>query len=149
MGNTLINSQNCILCNRQEHMVISSNSLYRIILVEDEYYPAYIQLILNRHEKEMSDLLDREFNDVCLMLRKVECQMRRLFHPDKVNLVSLGNVVPHLHWHIIGRFITDRHFPNSIWGEVTNPNYVPDKALYQLQQQFVGYLQDYLQEIIK
>jgi diadenosine tetraphosphate (Ap4A) HIT family hydrolase len=36
--------------------------------------------------------------------------------PDKINLASLGNVVPHLHWHVIPRFVDDPHFPNPVWG---------------------------------
>jgi diadenosine tetraphosphate (Ap4A) HIT family hydrolase len=35
--------------------------------------------------------------------------------PDKINLASLGNVVPHLHWHVIPRFADDAHFPSPIW----------------------------------
>ncbi|TNY02522.1 HIT family protein, partial [Escherichia coli] len=35
--------------------------------------------------------------------------------PTKVNLASLGNVVPHLHWHIIARFDTDSHYPAPVW----------------------------------
>jgi diadenosine tetraphosphate (Ap4A) HIT family hydrolase len=34
-----------------------------------------------------------------------------------VNLASLGNVVPHLHWHVIARFADDKHFPQPIWGQ--------------------------------
>ena len=35
--------------------------------------------------------------------------------PDKVNLASLGNVVPHIHWHVIPRYVNDRSFPDSVW----------------------------------
>ena len=35
--------------------------------------------------------------------------------PDKINLASLGNMVPHLHWHVIPRWRGDRHFPDPIW----------------------------------
>jgi diadenosine tetraphosphate (Ap4A) HIT family hydrolase len=35
--------------------------------------------------------------------------------PDKINLASLGNVVPHLHWHVIPRWRDDSHFPAPIW----------------------------------
>ena len=38
--------------------------------------------------------------------------------PHKINLASLGNVVPHLHWHVIPRYSDDLHFPNPIWGQV-------------------------------
>jgi diadenosine tetraphosphate (Ap4A) HIT family hydrolase len=36
--------------------------------------------------------------------------------PAKVNLAALGNVVPHLHWHVVARFAWDSHFPQPIWG---------------------------------
>jgi diadenosine tetraphosphate (Ap4A) HIT family hydrolase len=35
--------------------------------------------------------------------------------PDKINLACLGNVVPHLHWHVIPRWRDDSHFPAPIW----------------------------------
>jgi len=44
-----------------------------------------------------------------------EQALREALAPDKVNLASLGNVVPHLHWHVIPRFRDDRHFPAPIW----------------------------------
>ena len=41
--------------------------------------------------------------------------LRSLLAPTKVNLASLGNVVPHLHWHVIARFEGDSHFPAPVW----------------------------------
>jgi diadenosine tetraphosphate (Ap4A) HIT family hydrolase len=45
----------------------------------------------------------------------VEAALRGLMRPDKINLASLGNLVPHLHWHVIPRFGDDPHFPAPIW----------------------------------
>ena len=45
-----------------------------------------------------------------------EAALLEVMAPDKVNLASLGNVVPHLHWHVIPRFADDPHFPNPVWG---------------------------------
>jgi diadenosine tetraphosphate (Ap4A) HIT family hydrolase len=45
-----------------------------------------------------------------------EHALRELMRPDKVNLASFGNMVPHLHWHVIPRFRDDRHFPEPTWG---------------------------------
>ncbi|MNC89752.1 hypothetical protein D3C83_57330 [compost metagenome] len=45
----------------------------------------------------------------------VEAGLRELLRPDKINLASLGNAVPHLHWHVIPRFRNDPHFPSPIW----------------------------------
>ena len=41
----------------------------------------------------------------------------KFYSREKINLASLGNKTPHLHWHVIPRFKLDRHFPNPIWGE--------------------------------
>jgi diadenosine tetraphosphate (Ap4A) HIT family hydrolase len=46
---------------------------------------------------------------------EIERVLRSLLAPTKVNLAALGNVVPHLHWHVIARFSDDSHFPAPIW----------------------------------
>ena len=51
----------------------------------------------------------------------VEAALRELLHPDKINLASLGNMTPHLHWHVIPRFRDDPHFPNAIWSAPLRP----------------------------
>jgi len=47
----------------------------------------------------------------------VEAVLRKVMQPTKMNLASLGNQVPHLHWHLIPRFSDDRHFPDPIWAD--------------------------------
>ena len=41
--------------------------------------------------------------------------MRQVLNPTKINLASLGNMTPHLHWHVIPRFADDVNFPNPVW----------------------------------
>ena len=41
--------------------------------------------------------------------------LRETLQPAKINLASLGNQVPHLHWHVIPRFTDDAHFPDPVW----------------------------------
>lgn len=51
-------------------------------------------------------------------LMKVAKAIYDAYHPRKINYELLGNVVPHLHWHIIPRRTTDPielHWP--IWGK--------------------------------
>ncbi|HEY0268214.1 MAG TPA: HIT family protein, partial [Methyloradius sp.] len=47
----------------------------------------------------------------------VEQVLRDVLQPEKINLASLGNMTPHLHWHVIPRYKEDRNFPNPIWGD--------------------------------
>ena len=126
----------CIFCKQGNEHVLYNCDLYRIIVVEDKYYPGYMQIVANKHIKELSDLGRFEAVDIFRAIWQLETRMRDIFKPDKVNIASFGNMVPHLHWHIIPRFEVDRHYPNSIWGEVTHPEYLPSAKLYDLHNHF-------------
>jgi diadenosine tetraphosphate (Ap4A) HIT family hydrolase len=73
-------------------------------------------VIWKRHVQEMSDLPGADRRHLMAVVCAVEAALRGLVRPDKVNLASLGNMVPHLHWHIIPRWRDDRHYPQPIWG---------------------------------
>ena len=45
-----------------------------------------------------------------------EATLRYLLQPLKMNLASLGNLVPHVHWHVIPRCADDGHLPQTDWG---------------------------------
>ena len=108
----------CELCDQPGGEILWQNDLCRAIWVNDAHYPGFCRVILNRHVKEMTDLGESERAQLMHAVFAVEFAVREVIKPDKINLASLGNVVPHLHWHIIPRFADDRHFPNPIWGEV-------------------------------
>jgi diadenosine tetraphosphate (Ap4A) HIT family hydrolase len=40
-----------------------------------------------------------------------------VFSPEKINYELLGNMVPHIHWHIVPRFATEPLWPRPIWAE--------------------------------
>jgi diadenosine tetraphosphate (Ap4A) HIT family hydrolase len=42
--------------------------------------------------------------------------LTRLFHPDKLNIGALGNIVPQLHVHLVARTTTDPAWPGPVWG---------------------------------
>lgn len=108
----------CPLCLQQGEIVLWRDDALRVIRVEDECYPAYCRVILNRHVKEMTDLPPDERAGFMRAVYAVETALRELLHPDKINLAALGNQVPHLHWHVIPRFTDDAHFPDPVWAPV-------------------------------
>ena len=63
----------------------------------------------------MTDLSEADRVEVMNVVWLVEKCIRDVMQPDKVNLASLGNVVPHIHWHVIPRYVNDRSFPDSVW----------------------------------
>ena len=78
-------------------------------------YPGYCRVIWRSHVGEVSDLAGPDRRYLMALVFATEAALRQLYAPQKMNLASLGNLVPHVHWHVIPRFIDDPHFPASIW----------------------------------
>lgn len=108
----------------------------RVVHVNDPDYSGYCRVIWNTHVAEMSDLDPAERTHCMRVVFAVESLLRGLLAPAKINLASLGNMTPHVHWHVIARFHDDAHFPQSIWSarqrENAAPRTVPARLLQQL-----------------
>jgi diadenosine tetraphosphate (Ap4A) HIT family hydrolase len=104
----------CELCNLQIAPVWR-NERFAVIMVDDASYPGFVRVIWHEHVREMSDLPDVDRLALNDAVHRVELAVRAILQPLKINLASLGNVVPHLHWHIIPRFADDAHFPAPVW----------------------------------
>ena len=107
----------CELCDAAGEASLWHDDFCRVVPVADADYPGFCRVVLNRHVREMTDLEAGERERLMRVVFATEAAVRRLMQPDKINLASLGNMVPHLHWHVIPRYADDRHFPNSVWGE--------------------------------
>jgi len=103
----------CELCDSDGGVVVWRTDLCRVVRPAVEGYPGFLRVIVNRHAKEMTDLGERD--QLMKVVFACESALRQLYKPDKINLASLGNVVPHVHWHVIARFADDAHFPDAIW----------------------------------
>jgi hypothetical protein len=114
---------NCILCKPdlkpEDGELIWRGDDCRVILVNDPDLPGFCRVIWNRHVSEMSDLSYGERDHLMALVFAVEEAIRHVMHPDKVNLAALGNMVPHIHWHVIPRFKDDAFFPGSAWSTRT------------------------------
>lgn len=107
----------CELCDTPGGELIWQDAFCRVVRVDDEDYPGFCRVILNQHIKEMSDLKAPQRERLMTVVFMVEEAVRDVMQPDKINLASLGNMTPHMHWHVIPRYKRDRHFPHPIWGK--------------------------------
>jgi diadenosine tetraphosphate (Ap4A) HIT family hydrolase len=105
----------CALCREPGGAPLWHDDFCRVVRPAVEGYPAFCRVIVQRHVKEMTDLAVGERARLMGVVFACEAALRRLCSPEKINLASLGNQVPHLHWHVIARFADDAHFPGSIW----------------------------------
>ncbi|HWL30113.1 MAG TPA: HIT family protein [Burkholderiaceae bacterium] len=108
-------NQECPLCRSATENVLWRGERARVISVDDSAYPGYTRVIWHDHIAEMTDLPTAHRDELMHIVWQVERALRTCLGPDKVNLAQFGNMVPHLHWHIIPRWRADSHFPEAIW----------------------------------
>jgi diadenosine tetraphosphate (Ap4A) HIT family hydrolase len=97
--------------------------------VDEPDYPGFCRVILNRHAVEMTDLAPEERDALMRVVYAVEEAVRETLGADKMNLASLGNMTPHVHWHVVPRFRDDRHYPGPIWAPPKREAVVPPERL--------------------
>lgn len=115
---------NCPLCSPDAERILWKDGRCRVIVADDPDYAGFLRVIWHAHVAEMSDLSRADRNHLMDVVFATETALRETMQPAKINLASLGNVVPHLHWHVIARFADDRHFPQPIWG---TPQRTPER----------------------
>ena len=81
-----------------EIMKLGSSTLY---LFRDQKNRGRCVLKLNDHKTDLSQLSDDEYGLFTRELRAVARALTALFHPDKINYAIYGDLVPHLHVHIV------------------------------------------------
>lgn len=118
----------CELCGQDGGLLVARLPALRVVRVADALYPGFYRVIWNEHVAEFSDLSQAERTRCMDAVALVESLMRAHLQPLKINLASLGNMVPHLHWHLIARHRDDPHFPQPIWG--TPERQAPDEPAF-------------------
>ena len=106
----------CEFCDRTGGELLWQGDRCRVVYVEEPGYPGFCRVVWQAHVREMTDLSEDDRLHLMSVVFVVESVLREQFDPEKINLASLGNAVPHLHWHVIPRYPDDPHYPQPIWG---------------------------------
>jgi diadenosine tetraphosphate (Ap4A) HIT family hydrolase len=111
----------CPLCDGPGGRIVAQAPRWRLVHAQEAGFPAFYRLVWQAHVREFSQLPRPEREECMELLVAMERAMLQHLAPDKVNLASLGNAVPHLHWHVIARFAWDSHFPGAVWASPQRP----------------------------
>jgi diadenosine tetraphosphate (Ap4A) HIT family hydrolase len=107
---------------------ISRLQLSRLLLMNDKSLPWLILVPEREGVQELDELPEEDraglMEEIVLASRVIQ----HLYTPDKINIGALGNLVPQLHLHVIGRFKTDRAWPGPIWGTGPGEPYSLEEA---------------------
>ncbi|MBA2549393.1 MAG: HIT family protein [Burkholderiaceae bacterium] len=135
----------CELCKTEGGRLVLANEWLRVTLVDEPNYPGYVRVIWNDHVREMTELRQDERDRLMKTVFAVESAQRAVLNPLKINLASLGNLTPHLHWHVIARFADDLHFPQPVWG---TPQRTPDETELAERREAVNRLGEMIAESV-
>jgi len=107
----------CTKWNAEADLRIVELQQCYVLLNRDQFFPGYTFVVAKEHVTELFHL-DREARaKVTEEVAATAAALYKLFKPDKMNYELLGNMVPHMHWHLVPRFRTDRLWPRPIWAE--------------------------------
>jgi diadenosine tetraphosphate (Ap4A) HIT family hydrolase len=112
--------ESCTMCtkwNDEPELRIAEFDFCYAILNRDQFFPGYTFVVSKRHVTELFHLNRNSREVVMEEVTRVATALYKLFQPDKINYELLGNMVPHMHWHLIPRFGTDSLWPRPIWSE--------------------------------
>ena len=119
----------CEFCASPGGAVLWRDALCRVVRADEPDYPGFCRVIVERHVREMTDLAAPERDRLMAVVFAVEEAVRETLRPHKMNLASLGNMTPHLHWHVIPRFEDDRHYPTPVWGPPRRERALPPERV--------------------
>jgi diadenosine tetraphosphate (Ap4A) HIT family hydrolase len=88
-----------------------------VTLNRDQFFPGYCFVSSKEHVTELFHLDIAPRQAIVEEVNRVAAALNDLFSPTKMNYELLGNMVPHMHWHLVPRFETDPIWPRPIWAE--------------------------------
>lgn len=88
-----------------------------LVLNRDQFFPGYLFLFTREHVTELFHLSPKLRGELMEEVSKAARALHIVFAPDKINYELIGNMVPHMHWHLVPRFTGDPLWPRPIWAE--------------------------------
>lgn len=135
----------CQFCQQAGGEIIWQDENLRLIHSPEPGFPAFYRVVWQAHVSEFSQLSLAQRQHCMAVVASTEQALIQILKPTKINLASLGNMVPHLHWHIIARFDWDSHFPAPVWAQAVRPQQQSKlQAVASKLEQVHAYLQQQL-----
>lgn len=110
----------CPMCTRWQDDVelrIAELEHCYVVLNRDQFFPGYTLVFAKEHVTELFHLDAQQRHGVMEEVSRVAAALDRAYRPTKMNYELLGNMVPHMHWHLVPRFAADPLWPRPIWSE--------------------------------
>lgn len=125
---------NCPMCTRwqdQPQLRIAEFEHCYAMLNGDQLFAGYTLLFTKTHVTELFHLQPVMRQAVMEEVNRVAAALAAVYQPAKMNYELLGNMVPHMHWHLVPRQTTDPLWPRPIWSEPHEESLLSDDGYRQ------------------
>ena len=106
--------------------------LCEVRLMDDANHPWLVLVPRVADAVELIDLDAAQRTQLTAEIDQASRALKALFKPHKLNIAALGNLVPQLHVHVIGRFEHDPAWPAPVWGRVAARPYPPEDLVERI-----------------
>lgn len=107
----------CCKWNEEPELRIAQLEYCQVMLNRDQFFAGYTFVFTRHHVTELFHLEQTVRSAVMEEVSSVAAALYTILQPAKINYELLGNMVPHMHWHIVPRFTDDPLWPRPIWSE--------------------------------
>jgi diadenosine tetraphosphate (Ap4A) HIT family hydrolase len=111
---------------------VAAFELSELRLMDDANYPWLILVPRIAGAHELVDLDATQRHALTDEIDRAARALRDAFHPHKLNVAALGNLVPQLHVHVIARYELDPAWPAPVWGRVAARPYSPEALVERI-----------------
>lgn len=106
----------CELLSKEENSLKISDLVSSVaVLNRDQFFLGRVLIIYKSHVEDLTQLSEKERAMFIEDLTRIALAVKKAFNPDKLNYAILGNVVSHLHWHVIPRYKNDPNWGTPPW----------------------------------
>ncbi|HSA60599.1 MAG TPA: HIT family protein [Nitrospiraceae bacterium] len=123
-GESTVTDPACKACQatwpRADHF-IADLGLSKAYLHDDQFFPGWTVVVLQRHATELFHLAPTERIQLMEEVNLVARVIAQVYEARKINYELLGNQLPHIHWHIIPRLANDPAPLEPVWRVVHLP----------------------------
>jgi diadenosine tetraphosphate (Ap4A) HIT family hydrolase len=113
--------------------LIGDLPLCRLLLMDDRRFPWCILVPRRNGLRELHELPSPDQSALMQEISRVSLALMEHCVIDKLNVGALGNLVPQLHVHVIGRRHTDDAWPGPVWGHGQALHYENEEASRRIE----------------
>jgi diadenosine tetraphosphate (Ap4A) HIT family hydrolase len=115
--------EGCFMCERRlQTPIVRESGSWLIVVNRNQNLLGRTFIALRRHEEEVTAITVAEWAELHDEVRWVTERVRRAFAPDHFNYSFLMNLDPHIHLHVIPRYVGTRRLAGVDFGDPDYPD---------------------------